>query len=412
MDLEDADAFAFRQDADDAIARYGAAFLKLDRHIIPETADRQHLRLFGLAAAAARPAKLQIEDLGDVEPAFLALPTLAAVALARRRLGRELGVGDDATNDVADRQFTASDGSVHLFDRLLRQARQGFFQLIVGVLIAGAFKGRDQQMPTELGLLPAQGVARRPADGGLGLAGDGDFFPGGRRRLALGDQHLDLIAVSQLRGQGQMPTVDHGAGAGIADVGVDRVGKVDRRGTARQRDQPALWREAEDLVLKQLELGVLEELLWVVTLEQGVDQAAQPHVGVFSRLAAVAAGARFGTGDAVLVQRVGGDAVLGDVMHVGGADLQLDALMARADDGGVDRLVVVLLRRRDVVLEAIRHGAPGRVNNPERAVAGIDAADDDAKAINIRELLERDAAVLHLPPDRERLLLPAVDFGR
>src|SRR5262245_53216254 len=132
MDLEDADAFAFRQDADDAIARYGAAFLKLDRHIIPKTADRQHLRLFGLAAAA-RPAKLQIEDLGDVEPAFLALPTFAAVALARRRLGRELGVGDDGTNDVADRQFTASDGGVHLFDRLLRQARQGFFQLVVGV---------------------------------------------------------------------------------------------------------------------------------------------------------------------------------------------------------------------------------------------------------------------------------------
>src|SRR5262245_8044812 len=138
MDLEDADAFAFRQDADDAIARYGAAFLKLDRHIIPEAADRQHLRLFGLAAAAARPAKLQIEDLGDVEPAFLALPTLAAVALARRRLGRELGVGGDATNDVADRQFTASDGRVHLLDQLVCKARAGLCLLVARSLICAA----------------------------------------------------------------------------------------------------------------------------------------------------------------------------------------------------------------------------------------------------------------------------------
>ena len=37
-----------------------------------------------------------------------------------------------------------------------------------------------------------------------------------------------------------------------------------------------------------------------------------------------------------------------------GADLQFDALLARADDRGVDRAVVVLLRRRDVVLEARR----------------------------------------------------------
>ena len=34
------------------------------------------------------------------------------------------------------------------------------------------------------------------------------------------------------------------------------------------------------------------------------------------------------------------------------ADLQLDALPARADDRGVQRAVFVLLRRGDVVLEA------------------------------------------------------------
>ena len=85
--------------------------------------------------------------------------------------------------------------------------------------------------------------------------------------------------------------------------------------------------------------------------------------------------------------------------------------MARADDGGVDRLVVVLLRRRDVVLEAARHRAPGRMHDAERAIAGIDVAHDDAEAVDVGELLERDLAVLHLAPDRERLLLAAVDLG-
>ena len=85
----------------------------------------------------------------------------------------------------------------------------------------------------------------------------------------------------QLRRQRQLPAVDHGADAGVADVGVHGVGEVDRRGIARQGDQPPLRREAEHLILEQLELGVLQEFLGIVALEQGVDQAPQPDVGVF-----------------------------------------------------------------------------------------------------------------------------------
>ena len=97
----------------------------------------------------------------------------------------------------------------------------------------------------------------------------------------LADQDLDLVAVPELRGERQLPAVDDGADAGVADVGVHGIGEVDRRGAARQGDQPALGREAEHLVLEQLELGVLQELFGVVALEQRVDQAAQPDVGVF-----------------------------------------------------------------------------------------------------------------------------------
>ena len=57
---------------------------------------------------------------------------------------------------------------------------------------------------------------------------------------------------------------------------------------------------------------------------------------------------------------------------VAGADLQFDALLAGADDRGVERAIVVLLRRRDVVLEARRDHRPGRVHDAERVVALLD----------------------------------------
>src|SRR5262249_12831989 len=159
----------------------------------------------------------------------------------------------------------------------------------------------------------------------------------------------------------------------------------------------AVGREAEYLVLKQLQLGVLQELLRVVAFEQLLDQPPEPIVGALlgrtveawalriglpagrvlsavlspvlrpilsieCRGRAVAAGGggnRLGASRrGILVKRMRRHAILGYAVHLLGADLQLDALVARADDGGVDRLVVVLLGRRDVVLEAARHRAP------------------------------------------------------
>ena len=185
-----------------------------------------------------------------------------------------------------------------------------------------------------------------------------------------------------------------------------RVGKVDRRGAPRQGDQAALGREAEHLILEQLQLGVLQELFRRIALGQKLDGAAQPLVGaalggepgVDLALHALLAG--------LLVMGVGGDAVLGDLVHLGGADLKLDALALRPDHRGVDRAVIVLLRRRDVVLVAARHHRPAGMDDAERRVALGQGADDHAEADDVGELLEGDRLALHLRPDRERLLQP------
>ena len=93
------------------------------------------------------------------------------------------------------------------------------------------------------------------------------------------------------------------------------IGKIDRRCAPRQRDQLALGREAEHLILEHLELGVLEELLGVGGLVEDIDEAAQP--GVLRRI---------GRRAALLVNPMGGDAALGLVLHLRGPDLDFDAL--------------------------------------------------------------------------------------
>ena len=49
----------------------------------------------------------------------------------------------------------------------------------------------------------------------------------------------------------------------VADVGVHRVGEIDRRRAARQRHDLSLRREHVDLVGEEVALDVLEEFLGV-----------------------------------------------------------------------------------------------------------------------------------------------------
>ena len=140
---------------------------------------------------------------------------------------------------------------------------------------------------------------------------------------------------------------------------------------------------------------------------QVLDGLAQRREGLALALDAVEV-----VGDALLVEGVGGDAVLGDAVHLLGADLQLGALAAEADDGRVDRAVVVVLGDRDVVLEAAGHDLPVGVDDAERAVAVGDRRHDDAEADHVGELLERDLLALDLGGDRPRRLHPRRDLAR
>ena len=104
-----------------------------------------------------------------------------------------------------------------------------------------------------------------------------------------------------------------------------------------------------------------------------------------------------------------GDAIFGDLMHACRSDLGFDALAGGADDGGMNGSVVVLLGRRDIVLEASRNHRPAGMNDAERPVAVADAVDDDAESEYVRQLFEGQGSRLHLAENRIGLLLPTGD---
>ena len=113
----------------------------------------------------------------------------------------------------------------------------------------------------------------------------------------------------------------------------------------------------------------------------------------------------------LLVLPVRRDAVLRATVHREGADLQLDRLALRADDRGVQRLVHVELRHRDVVLEPPEHGVPPRVQDTEDGVAVAVLLDEDPDADQVVDVGELAAADDHLLVDRVVVLGPSGDLG-
>ena len=85
--------------------------------------------------------------------------------------------------------------------RSMIRARRGSapLQLLVGEGLAGPLEGALEDLAAEAGILPAHRGAGRAADRGAGLAGDDERFPGGRRRLPVGADDLDLVAVLRAR---------------------------------------------------------------------------------------------------------------------------------------------------------------------------------------------------------------------
>ena len=78
----------------------------------------------------------------------------------------------------------------------------------------------------------------------------------------------DLVAIAQMRIDRNVTAVDVGRDRFVADVRMHRIGEIERRRPAWQRDEPTLRREAKDLVVEEFELRVFEKFFRVRRFEQ------------------------------------------------------------------------------------------------------------------------------------------------
>ena len=102
-----------------------------------------------------------------------------------------------------------------------------------------------------------------------------------------------------------------------------------------------------------------------------------------------------------------GNAVVGQLFHLFGTDLNFDRYPVHAEQGGMQGLVAVGLGNRDVVLEAAREGLVQAVHGAEHAVAGVGLVDDDAEGVDVHDLVERLLLAAHLLVDAVQVLLAA-----
>ena len=205
-------------------------------------------------------------------------------------------------------------------------------------------------------------------------------------------------------------TVDLSADAVVAHLGVNGVGKVERRGAGTKRHDLALGCKDEDLLVEQIDLQRVQVFLGVRNLVRSrpIERMFEPVNLVVQTLGVIGLGSRRSA--RLLIEPVGGNAVLGLLMHLIGSNLNLERAGRGADNRRMERLVVIDLGHGDIVFKATRHGVPQRMHRAERGVAIAHRMRDDAQCHQVVDLGEFLALALHLLVDGPIVLGAAVDL--
>ena len=196
----------------------------------------------------------------------------------------------------------------------------------------------------------------------------------------LGDDFNDVAGVELVAERNHAP-VDFGAGAAVADFGVNGVGEVDGSGFARQDQDFALGREGVNLFRVEIDFQSGKEFVGVGDVALPLDDLTEPGEALLVL-----------SGDgAVFVFPVGGDAFLAHLVHFFGANLDFEGLAGFGDHRGVQGLVEVGPRHGDEVLDTAGDGAPEVVDDAENGVAILHGVGDDAHGVEVVDLVDADA---------------------
>ena len=202
---------------------------------------------------------------------------------------------------------------------------------------------------------------------------------------------FDDVAIAQLGAQGHLLAIDVGRHGAVPDVAVDGIGEIHHRGPAWHGHDAALGREHVHGIWKEVDLDVVPELGSVLGFLLNVQQRLQP-------LRPKAVG-DIAVRRRCLVQPVGGHAGFSHHIHGGGANLEFNVGAERPHQGRVQRLVSIDLGDGYVVLELAGQGFVHLVQDPHGRVALGEVVQNDAEAVEVGDLGERQVFVVHLSVD-------------
>ena len=102
-----------------------------------------------------------------------------------------------------------------------------------------------------------------------------------------------------------------------------------------------------------------------------------------------------------------GNAIVRHRLHLFGTNLNLDWHPVHAKQRGMQRLITVRFRDRNVIFETPGHRLVQTVHGAEHAVTGVCLIDHDAKCVNVHNLGKGFALNAHLLVNTVQVLLAA-----
>ena len=137
-------------------------------------------------------------------------------------------------------------------------------------------KRRAEQFSPHHNVTTAISGPQCAANGCFGFACGCHFQPRRLGHLALGGDNVDRLSIAQTRPQRYAQSINFGAHAAIADARVDRIGKINRRGTFGEFEHIALGRKAKHLIGVHFQFHRLKKGFVIGFCVELVDQLGDP----------------------------------------------------------------------------------------------------------------------------------------
>ena len=197
--------------------------------------------------------------------------------------------------------------------------------------------------------------------------------------------------------------VDLCAGHAVADGGVNGIGEVDNGRAYGQVYNIALGSEHKHLFGDEVALYRSDDILDILGIALTLEHLANPREALIEVAARGAA--------AELILPVRGDTVFSRLMHFPGSYLNLEWYSLFADNGGMQGLIHIRLRGRDIIFEAVRDWAEHIVDNAEAVIAIDNRLDYYSDGVDIINLIKGLASDIHFAVDSVDALDSALDLA-